>query len=248
MDTEKNTPQDDTVTARMPEQQADAAKTTESERRPMRRPGRIALIATAAAVALVAAGGGAYAVTGGFDDDRGSQGASADDHDGADDAHRDGGRHDVDAEDADDDDAADDRRTGTQAPSDAASLRAAAESALAETGAQGATSIEAEHGGYEVELRRTDGSEIDAFVTSDGAVRVTDDQGDDRTDDALIDLGRLPALTGAAVQAANGTVEKVSTTSRSGAVYEIDVRANDGRDAEILLAADTTVVGVDLDD
>ncbi|MFE6736958.1 hypothetical protein [Microbacterium sp. NPDC057650] len=245
MDTEKNTPQDDAPTARMSEQSADAANTTTTEQKPRRRPGRIALIAAAAAVALLAVGGGAYAVTGGFDDDRGSQEAPADDHDGDDDGRHDGddGRHD----DAADDDTADDRGTGAQAPSDAASLRAAAEKAIAETGAQGATSIKAEHGGYEVELRRSDGTEIDAFVTSDGAVRVTDDQ-DDRSDDALIDLSRLPALTGAAVKAANGTVDKVSTTSQPGAAYEVEVRANDGRDAEVLLGADAAVVGVDLDD
>lgn len=240
MDTEKNTPQDDTATARMPEQPADAANTTVTEQKPKRRPGRIALIAAAAAVALVAVGGGAYAVTGGFDDDRGSQGASADDREDASDVHDDptddDGRHD------------DDHGTGSQAPADAASLRAAAESAIAETGAQGATSIEVENGGYEVELRRADGSEIDAFVTADGAVRVASDEDDDRSDDALIDLDRLSAVTEAAAHAASGAVEKVSTTSRSGAVYEVEVRATDGRDAEVLLDADAVVVSADLDD
>ncbi|REJ05926.1 hypothetical protein DY023_08290 [Microbacterium bovistercoris] len=254
MDTEKNTPQDETPTARMAEQPADAANATASAQKPKRRPGRIALIAGAAAVALVAVGGGAYAVTGGFDDDRGSQGAFAADHDDADDAHdadddgRDDTTDDDGRDDKTDDDGRDDDGDGSQAPADAASLRAAAESAIAETGAQGATSIEAEHGGYEVELRRADGIELDAFVATDGTVRVASDDDDDRSDDALIDLHLLSTVTDAAVAAAGGTVEKVSTTSQSGVVYEVELRTTDGRDAEVLLDADAVVVATDLDD
>jgi uncharacterized membrane protein YkoI len=63
-----------------------------------------------------------------------------------------------------------------------ASLERASKAALAEAGGGQVTGAEAEDGGFEVEVRMPDGSEVDVLLGSDYAVLATD-RDDDRDDD-----------------------------------------------------------------
>lgn len=251
-----------------PEQHAAAnsagAGTTPSGRK------RGLLIGAAAAVALIAVGGGAFAIganMGGDDDDRpaavddsgsnqdDSTSGNGDDSNGADDDGAAGdGTQDDGADDADGTDDNGGSHAGMPA-SDAAAMRAAAEEAIAETDAKGVTSIDVERIGYEIEVQLADGSEPDVRVAEDGTVTVEKDrQDDDDRPEPLLDLDKLADIQKAALSAvskqggADGVVDSVSTSDDGRVAYGISVRLPDGRDADVELAADLTVVTVDLDD
>ncbi|WP_164234083.1 hypothetical protein [Microbacterium hydrocarbonoxydans] len=234
---------------------APAASVDEQAAKKRRR--RNILIGAAAAVALVAVGGGAYAVganVGDDDDDRpgisgeGAPGPHDDDHD--------------DRDDRDDDRRGDEDRRG-EAPggqaagpapaSDAASLRDAAEAALAAADGTGVTSIDVEDAGYEVEVLLGDGQEVDVFVTADGTATPEPGQDDPRSDPAL-DLAQLDAIIEAAFAAAEaegvsgGAIDSVSSRGDQGVAYEVSIRFDRGGDADIDLASDLTLVSADIDD
>ncbi|UNK71753.1 hypothetical protein [Microbacterium sp. H1-D42] len=231
---------------------------------------RNALIGAGAAVALVMMGGGAYAFASSNGDNASDVGThasstgsqSADDHsDDADDHSDDGGRDDDGRhDDADDhsDDSDDDSRTSgaPRAASDEAALRNAAEAAIAHAGGEGVTSIDVERGGYDIDVRLADGTEVDLFVRTDGTIR-TDDDDDDSDDDSsepLLDLAKLGDILAAAQSAATakagsaGVIESISTDDESSKAYEVELRLDDRRDVEVELAGDLTVVTVDIDD
>lgn len=220
------------------------------------------LIGAGAAVALLAFGGGAFAIGNAVaddDDDRpgahapgapgdevrgGQPGPSAHGDDWDDDGDR-------------DDDGADRRggRGAASAPVDAAALRTAAEAAIAHASAEGVTSIEIEHGGYDIDVRLDDGTESELFVTPEGAVRErgNDDVNDDDQEDPLIDLDQLGDILTAAQSAASDagaaeTTFHALSTNSSGAVYEVELRTGTRGDAEIDLDADLGTVRVDIDD
>jgi uncharacterized membrane protein YkoI len=247
-------PQTENPTERIPEAQQPAAPQPE---RPARRSGRIALIAAGAVVALLAVGGGAYALGANAEDDadddrRSSPQVAADRTDDSDAAQDDRGD---DADDRSDDGSG--QGTGSAAPGDpvdAAALRAAAEKAISETGAEGATSIDVERGGYEVEVRLLDGTEPDVFVAVDGTVTTGRDDDRDDSPDPLLDLGRLDAIADAALKAAassaaaDGVIDDISTSDDPGVAYEVSIRLSDDRDADVDLDAKLGVVTVDVDD
>ena len=225
----------------------------ETKKKPLIRK-RGLLIGAAAAVALIAVGGSAYAIganAGDEDDDRPAAvgSATADDH---------GDRNDQ------DDSVGEDDRTSTGQghvseagfpASDAAALRAAAEKAIAEAGAQGATSIDVERTGYEIEVQLADGSERDLLVTTDGTITTDTDRADEDRPDPLLDLARLGDIEKAALAAAqaagggtNGVIDSISSSDDPGVAHEVGIRLPDGRDADVELAADLSVVTADLDD
>ncbi|MFD5226223.1 hypothetical protein ACFWHT_11440 [Microbacterium sp. NPDC058342] len=258
---ENETPQPvspDAQTQRMPEQPAATAPGPE---KPQGRK-RALLIGAAAVVALLAVGGGAYAIGANVaddDDDRPAAVAGSDSGRGTEDGDRDGDSQDdragsgADTPSDRDGDGAQNTPGGVPA-SDDASLRAAAEKAIAEAGAQGATSIDVERGGYEVEVQLADGSEPDLFVGTDGTVTTDADRpDDDDRPDPLLDLGTLTGIEKAALDAvasaggADGTIDSLSTSDDRGVAYEVSIRLSDGRDADVELASDLTVVSVDLD-
>lgn len=242
---------------------APAAPAVTDETRRSRRT-RNTLIGVGAGVALLAFGGGAFAIgtAVGDDDDDDRPGVHAPAGPGAEARggqpgqprpgdDRGGDRDD----DRDGDDHPGDDSAAASAPADADALRTAAEAAIAHASAEGVTSIEIERGGYDIDARLADGTELDLFVTPEGAVRErgNDDVNDDDDDDPLIDLAQLGDILTAAQSAATdagatGTAFHSLSTSSSAAVYEVELRTGARGDAEVELDADLGVVRVDLDD
>ncbi|MBO0981196.1 hypothetical protein [Microbacterium sp. SD291] len=266
MNSEQNTPQPDPAaeTQRF-DTVAEADPAAAPEQPAMGRRRRNILIGAAAAVALVAVGGGAYAVGAAVaddDDDRPSisegSGPGADGHGDRDDRDDRGDDRDDDSRGGDRDDDRDDRGDGVNgggtaagAPAtDAAALREAAEAAIAAADGTGASKIDVEHGGYEVEVLLADGEEIDVFVAADGTATPEAAQDDDRSSDPALDLKELDAIIDAALAASEseGAVDSVASSDDDGVAYEVSIRLSDGRDADIELAADLSLVHADIDD
>ncbi|MDQ0646540.1 putative membrane protein YkoI [Microbacterium natoriense] len=253
MNTEENTPQQpdrDAETQRFDTEPAAPAAPAGPQSGRRRRN---ILIGAAATVAILAVGGGAYAIgaeVGDDDDDRpaASQGSGSS---ATDDGDRDGDRADDGAR---DDDRAPETGAGAGIVADAASMRDAAEAAIGAAGGTGASSIDVEHGGYEVEVLLADGSEVDVFVGADGAASVDPSRDDDRRADPALDLATLGDIIDAALAASSeasggdGTVDAVSSSDDQGVAYEVSIRLADGRDADIDLAADLALVFADVDD
>jgi len=204
------------------------------------------LIGVGAVVAVLAIGGGAYAlganIAGG--DRPNAHGSVPPSESTAPDAGR--GRPDADAASP----AAPGDGDG-EAVRDAASLRAAAEKAIARTGAQGAMSIERRQNGHEVEVLLIDGTEEDVFVATDSTITQSAD-GRDASRKPLLDLARLDAILkaalGAAANGADGTVTSVATSDDLGVAYTVGVALGSGRDAEVELDSELRVAAIDLDD
>ncbi|MDN6325473.1 MAG: hypothetical protein L0J70_08735, partial [Corynebacterium sp.] len=104
-------------------------------------------IGAGAVAALVLAGGVAYGVTGNSGGDGGTVGTAAAESSGNSGASEASG-------------------------SDAGTLREVAEQAVSEAGGRGASSIEVEKDGHEVEVELDDGRSADVHVGADGTVRV----------------------------------------------------------------------------
>lgn len=230
---------------------SDASRTTRN---------RGILIGAAAVAILVLVGGGAYALGAGGRDDAEPAGHS---RTHSDDSERDSQRGSSDSTNSgDDDDASETPSSSGEAPaenlaaSDAKSLVAAAEKAISKTSAEGATSIDAEVGGYEVEVRLPDGGEADVFVTTDGAVSQDPDQDRDADDAAepLLDLGKIAAISKAALAAsedaggAGGVIDSISSSDDRGVAYEVSIQLGDGRDADVDLSSALKTVTTDIDD
>ncbi len=230
------------------------AAPAEGERRGRRRT-RNVLIGAGAAVALLAFGGGAYAIGSAVGDDDDEHSAA---HAPAADGAR-GGQpafdDDPDADDGDDSPDADgtgDAGAGASAPASAAALRSAAEAAIAHASAEGITSIEIERGGYDIDARSADGTEVELFVTPDGTVREHGDGDAETDDDPLIDLAKLGDILAAAQSAATDagateTTFHALSTSTSGALYEVELRQGARDEVEVELDADLSTVRVDID-
>lgn len=253
----------DAETQRLPEQppaavsstpgEADAAPASSGRRR------RNILWGVAAGVLLLGVAGGAYAIGANVgdndDDDRTTsqqgpgQGGPGQGDGGQ---HGPGGHGDRDGDDRGDrDDASTDATSSV--PADAASLKEAAEAAVAAADAEGVVSIEVENGGYEIEVRLADDTEPDVFVTTDGAATVRNDDDADTSPEPLLDLDKLSDLIAAALEAASaeagtdGTIHSVSTSDDSTHLYEVDVRMPDGSDVDVDLDADLAVVSSGVD-
>lgn len=231
------------------------------------RRARALMMGSAAAAVLILGGGTAYALGGpGMDGDdlgvtaeSGSDGGDrdADDQDGADDRDdADDADDRDDADDADDRDDADDAdaRPADLPASDAASMRTVADQAIAETGAEGVTTIEVVSGGYEIEVRLSDGTESDVHIAADGTVTVRAEDDTEAEDDAepLLDLAQLPAIETAALDAASaegvadGAVTEISSSDDRGT--EVEVLAGNGTGADVELDAALTVLSTDIDE
>lgn len=141
------------------------------------------------------------------------------------------------------------------AGSDPDSFRDAAEQAVAEAGGTGASSVELEGDGHEVEVELDDGGSAEVHVAADGAMRV-DTEDADRFDqqDPVLDLDTLEDVMDAALAASgdagvsDGVVDSVSASDDRGVTYEVSVRGADGREVDVDLAEDLSVVTTELDD
>ncbi len=130
------------------------------------------------------------------------------------------------------------------ASSEAPDLVAAIETAIAAAGGGSATSIEVEGGGWHVDVRLDDGSELDVRVPVSGDALVREDDHDDRSSDLALDTARIPAIVDAAVAAAGGGSVRSIESEDDEVRYEVEV-AIDGDDTDIDLADDLTVLAVE---
>jgi uncharacterized membrane protein YkoI len=126
--------------------------------------------------------------------------------------------------------------------------RRATDAAIDAAGGGSITELEADDGGYDVEVVTDDGRKVDVVLGSDFQVLHTDpdDDTDDNTDDDTdYDTDDLSAADAALAEAGGGTVVDAE---RDGAGYDVEVRFADGTSLEVELAADFTVVRTEADD
>lgn len=145
--------------------------------------------------------------------------------------------------------------TPTTAGTDAASFRDAAEQAVAEAGGNGVSSVDIEGNGHEVEVELDDGGSAEVHVAADGAMRVETEEADKSDQqDPVLDLDALDDAIDAALAASgeagvrDGVVDSVSSSDDRGVTYEVSVQGQDGREVDVDLADDFSVVATDLDD
>ncbi|MET0907886.1 MAG: PepSY domain-containing protein [Ilumatobacteraceae bacterium] len=139
------------------------------------------------------------------------------------------------------------------APVDGDAQQRATEAALAETGTGTVTDVEHDDGGYDVEVRLDDGTEVAVALATDFSViraetdRADDtDDADDATDDVALDATeRQQAADAALTETGTGTVTDVE---RDDGGYDVEVRFDDGRETDVRLDADFSVRRVESDD
>lgn len=194
-------------------------------------------IAAIAAAALMAVGGSAYAASVSTDTQADLRSA------GSAPAASQHAEHDDDDDDRGDHDSQEDQQhESSKAPlasSDVTAVHQAADQAVAHTNAKGVRSIEIEHGGYEVEVQLSDGSEQDVFVAADGRITTSKAEKDDDHEQAetLLDLTKLQAVVDAARDALkdqNSQFDSISSNDDSDSAYEVEFTSgNDDVEVEL---------------
>ncbi len=145
--------------------------------------------------------------------------------------------------------------TGADGSITGADLERASAAALAEAGNGTVGGVEFDDGGYEVEVRLTDGTEVDVHLDGDFAVvrTSTDDRDDDSDDDSsddsddgadrddgpVGDAERRQATDAALAETGEGNVTSVELDNDG---YEVEVRLTDGTEIDVDLNADFAVV------
>lgn len=211
---------------------------------------RAVLLGTAVAAAVLVVGGAgaaiALSVTG--DDEPANATSHVDDDPrAAADDHADNHHADTDRDRPDDSPAP---GSSPDVPADAAALTRAIDAAVAVVpGALGASAIDVERTGWDVDVVRAGGGEVEVFVSSDGTAGIRDDDDDDAADPVL-DTSRLGAVVDAALAAAGpGSIDSLATDDDDDDhFYEVNVDLDYGRDAEVELTRDLAVVSVERDD
>ena len=138
----------------------------------------------------------------------------------------------------------------TQQDPDPPELDRASEVAREAVGDGVVTAVEQDDdGGYDVEVRRADGTETDVDLDRSLQVTRTEDDGadagDDANDDAPLDEAtRAQAAEAALASVASGTVTEVESDDGG---YEVEVRQRDGRETEVHLDRDFAVVTTQTD-
>lgn len=217
---------------------------------PKRRVGRPVLLGVGAGIALLLVGGAGLAA---------GMALAGDDRDGSstspEGASRNADRDDDDRREAEPRDASTSGGTSALAASDPAALRDAAAAAVAATGGSGASSIDVEAGGYEVEVQLDGGVDADVFVSAGGTVSAPFDRDGDPAQEPVLELDRIERIVAAAMDAApavtggrESVVDSVSTSDDPGVAFEVTLRHDRGGEVEVALADDLTVIATDLDD
>jgi uncharacterized membrane protein YkoI len=129
-------------------------------------------------------------------------------------------------------------------------VQRATDAALAETGGGTVTEVEHDDGGYDVEVRLADGTEVDVELTGDFTVRsnetdTPDGQGDDADEAVLADSERQQATDAALAEVGGGSVTDVE---HDGTGFDVEVRLDDGTEVDVDLAADFSVLHTENDD
>lgn len=108
---------------------------------------------------------------------------------------------------------------------------------------------EADDGGFEVEVRRADGTEVDVVLDGNFTVVFTDVDGPDGAggddDDRALTADEVERADEAALAATGGGTVIDREVDDGG--YEVDVRQDDGAVVEVHLDATFTVIGQDRD-
>lgn len=135
-------------------------------------------------------------------------------------------------------------QSGDDTPPD---LDGAVAAASAEVADGTVTGVEQEDGGYDVELRRADGTEVDVRLDTNFAVVKTDTEDDDdgEGDPALDEATRTRAAEAAIASVGEGTVAGVESDDGG---YDVDIRRADGTEVEVDLDANFAVVNSETDD
>lgn len=230
-----------------------AGSSPEPDRAERRRKMRPLLIGAGAAAAILLLGGGGIAIGAAIaDSDDNDQvsltnsessgpGVQSDDsaQSGSDDDDNDGDNGDDNGNSAGSD-------SGAAAPAEAGDLTDAIKAAIAEANGEGATAIEVERDGYDVDVQLADGTEQEVRVALDGTATVR--EGDSDTDDApLLDTANVGDIIDAALaEAGGGTIESISTDNGP-AAYEVSVDMGNGEDTDVDLDANLKVLSVDRD-
>ncbi len=131
---------------------------------------------------------------------------------------------------------------------DSNDMQRARDAALAEAGGGTVTEVESDDGGYDVEVRLEDGTEVDIELAGDFTVRSTvSDEVDDNDDDdlQLDDATRQRAADAALAEAGGGTVTDVE---HDGTGFDVEVRLDDGTELDMDLASDFSVLNSETDD
>ncbi len=104
-------------------------------------------------------------------------------------------------------------------------------------------------GSYEIEVRRTDGTELDVDLSATFDVLRTDDDlaDSDDADDRPVDADTR-TRAGDAALAAVGDGVVVSVESDDGGGYDVEIRHADGTESEVTLDAALTVLHTESDD
>ena len=130
--------------------------------------------------------------------------------------------------------------------SEPAALVGAIDDAIAAAGGEGATSVEVERDGWKVDVRLSDGTEVDVRVFADGREPVVQQDDDDSSADALLDTSRIEGIVDAAIAAAGGgTVDSIETEDDDSHAYSVQVDLGGDQDVDVDLAEDLTLVSVD---
>ncbi len=196
------------------------------------------LIGTAAGVAVLLVGGAGAAIALSLSDDD-DRGASTLQLEAQDNAKGSGARE-------GDSDSASPDPGSSGAPADAAALAKAIDAAVAEASGVGATSIEVERDGWDVDVALDDRREVEVHVALDGTATMRQSGAErDRDTDPLLDPARIAAIADAAITAAGGGGVDSISTDDGRALYEVSVDLDDGRDVDVELSETLEVISVD---
>lgn len=212
---------------------------------------RTILLGAAVAAAVLVVGGAGAAITlsvTGDDEPANVSSRVDDDPRAADDDHAGDHHADTDRDRPDDSPAP---GSTPDVPADAAALTRAIDAAVAVVpGALGASAIDVERTGWDVDVVRSGGGEVEVFVSRDGTAGIRDDDEDDDDADPVLDTSRIGAVVDAALAAAGpGRIDSLATDDDDDDhFYEVNVDLDDGRDAEVELTRDLAVVSVERDD
>jgi hypothetical protein len=131
----------------------------------------------------------------------------------------------------------------------AADLNAAITAAVEAAGGVGAESVEVDRSGHEVDVQLQDGSDVSAFVASDGTVQVSQERDEpDLSPDPLLATETVDQVVAAVLaHTPDATIRELSTTNDLGHAYDVDAVQPDGTELELELGDDFTVSVEDVD-
>ena len=135
-----------------------------------------------------------------------------------------------------------------EAPLTGEAFESATEAALADVGGGTVAGAESDDGGYEVEIRREDGTSVEVTVDRDfEVVRREVDGPDDSDDDDQVIGDELARVSTAATAAVGGGVVSDAEREEDGS-YEVEVVTDDGREIDVRLDAELAVIGTPTED